>query len=36
MSITAAHRRFAHDFKDELCRREVIDTFKPVKDVATA
>jgi len=28
-------RRFAQDFKDELCR-EVIDTSKPIKDVADA
>jgi transposase len=33
--MTAARRRFTQEFKDELCR-EVIDTSKPIKDVATA
>jgi transposase len=33
--MTAARRRFTQEFKDELCR-EVINTSKPIKDVATA
>ena len=33
--MTAARRRFTQEFKDELCR-EVIDTSKPIKDVAIA
>jgi transposase len=33
MSVT--RRRFAQEFKDELCR-EVISTSKPIKDVADA
>ena len=33
--MTAARRRFTQEFKDELCR-EVINTAKPIKDVATA
>lgn len=31
--MSAARRRFSQDFKDELCR-EVIDTSKPIADVA--
>jgi len=33
MSVT--RRRFAQEFKDELCR-EVISTSKPIRDVADA
>jgi transposase len=33
--MTAARRRFTQEFKDELCR-EVINTSRPIKDVATA
>jgi transposase len=33
--MTASRRRFTREFKDELCC-EVIDTSKPIKDVATA
>ena len=33
--MAAARRRFTQEFKDELCR-EVINTSKPIKDVATA
>ncbi len=33
--MTAARRRFTQEFKDELCR-EVINTSKPIKDVATS
>ena len=33
--MTASRRRFAQEFKDELCR-EVISTSKPIKDVALA
>jgi transposase len=33
--MTASRRRFAQEFKDELCR-EVINTSRPIKDVATA
>ena len=32
--MAAARRRFTQEFKDELCR-EVINTSKPIKDVAT-
>ncbi len=35
ISMSAARRRFTQKFKDELCR-EVINTSKPIKDVATA
>ncbi len=33
--MTASRKRFTQEFKDELCR-EVINTSKPIKDVATA
>jgi transposase len=33
--MSATRRRFAQEFKDELCR-EVISTSKPIKDVADA
>ena len=33
--MSASRRRFSQEFKDELCR-EVIDTSKPIKDVADA
>jgi transposase len=33
--MTAARRRFTQEFKDELCC-EVINTSRPIKDVATA
>jgi transposase len=33
--MTASRRRFTQEFKDELCR-EVINTSKPIKDVATS
>jgi transposase len=33
--MTAARRRFTQEFKDELCR-EVINTSRPIKDVATS
>jgi len=33
--MSISRRRFAQEFKDELCR-EVIDTSKPIKDVAHA
>ncbi|TFC44466.1 transposase, partial [Cryobacterium shii] len=33
--MTASRRRFSQEFKDELCR-EVINTSKTIKDVATA
>jgi transposase len=33
--MTAARRRFTQEFKDELCR-EVVNTSKLIKDVATA
>lgn len=33
--MTAARKRFIQEFKDELCR-ELINTSKPLKDVATA
>ena len=33
--MTASRRRFSQEFKDELCR-EVINTSKSIKDVATA
>ena len=33
--MTAARRKFTQDFKDEFCR-EVINTSKPIKDVADA
>lgn len=33
--MTAARRKFTQEFKDELCR-EVINTSKPIKDVAEA
>ena len=33
--MTASRKRFIQEFKDELCR-EVINTSKPVKDVAIA
>ena len=33
--MTASRKRFPQEFKDELCR-EVINTSKPIKDVATA
>jgi transposase len=33
--MTAARRRFTQEFKDELCR-EVINTSRPIKDVAAA
>ena len=33
--MTAERRRFTQEFTDELCR-EVINTSKPIKDVATA
>lgn len=33
--MTASGRRFTQEFKDELCR-EVINTSRPIKDVATA
>ncbi|MEO7018065.1 MAG: IS3 family transposase [Leifsonia sp.] len=33
--MSASRRKFAQEFKDELCR-EVISTSKPIKDVATA
>ena len=33
--MTAARRKFTQEFKDELCL-EVINTSKPIKDVATA
>jgi transposase len=33
--MTASRKRFSQEFKDELCR-EVINTSKPIKDVATA
>jgi len=31
--MTASHRRFAEEFKDESCR-EVISTSKPIREVA--
>ena len=34
-NMTALRRRFAQEFKDELCQ-EVISTSKPVKEVAVA
>lgn len=33
--MSVSRRRFAQEFKDELCR-EVISTSKPIKDVAVA
>ena len=33
--MTASRKRFTQEFKDELCR-EVTNTSKPIKDVATA
>lgn len=33
--MTASRKRFTQEFKDELCR-EVINTSRPIKDVATA
>ena len=33
--MSASRRKFAQEFKDELCR-EVISTSKPIKDVAIA
>jgi transposase len=33
--MTTSRRRFSQEFKDELCR-EVINTSKSIKDVATA
>ncbi|MDI3214104.1 IS3 family transposase [Arthrobacter sp. AL12] len=33
--MTASRKRFTQEFKDELCR-EVINTSKPIKDVATS
>jgi len=33
--MTAPRRKFTQEFKDELCR-EVINTSKPIKDVAEA
>ena len=33
--MSTYRRRFSQEFKDELCR-EVIDTSKPIKDVAQA
>lgn len=33
--MTASRRSFTQEFKDELCR-EVINTSKPIKDVAAA
>jgi len=33
--MTAARRRFTQEFTDELCR-ELINTSKPIKEVATA
>ncbi|MBP1135629.1 transposase [Arthrobacter sp. PvP023] len=33
--MTASRKRFTQEFKDELCR-EMINTSKPIKDVATA
>jgi transposase len=33
--MTAERRRFTQEFKDELCR-EVINTSRPIKDVAPA
>ena len=31
--MSASHRRFSQEFKDELCR-EVIDTSKPIRGAA--
>lgn len=35
ISMTASRKRFTQEFKDELSR-DVITTFKPLKDVTTA
>ena len=35
VSMSTTRRRFSQEFKDELCR-EVIETSKPIRDVAEA